>query len=155
MSSPSSITRLLVIAEQKDGVLNRASWEAIAAAQTTGQPVTVAVAGSKAHTAAVTAELASADVAEVIALEHDLLTVYTADGFTQAMCDLVKQVSPSHVVFAHTYQTRDYAPKLATRFGKTLISDVIAAQFDGGGPVFVRQLLDHSNVALFLNAPPY
>jgi electron transfer flavoprotein alpha subunit len=39
-------------------------------------------------------------------------------------------------VFGHTYQTRDYAPKLAARFGRILISDVIA----GRPPVFVRQM---------------
>jgi electron transfer flavoprotein alpha subunit len=68
------------------------------------------------------------------------LPSYTADGYTAAYEALIRQVNPTVVVFAHTYQTRDYAPKLATRFGKTLISDVIAARFDGGAPVFVRQL---------------
>jgi len=142
---------LLVVAEQKDGVLNRASWEAIAAAQTTGQPVTVAVAGSKAHTGAVTAELAGADVAEVIALEHDLLAAYTADGFTQAMCDLVKQVSPSHVVFAHTYQTRDYAPRVAARLDCAIVTDVIAIK---DGPVYVRQMFQGKvNADVVLDGP--
>jgi len=40
------------------------------------------------------------------------------------------------VVFGHTYQTRDYVPKLAARFGRVLIGDVIAAK----PPVFVRQI---------------
>jgi electron transfer flavoprotein alpha subunit len=143
--------KLLVIAEQKDGVLNRASWEAIAAAQTTGQPVTVAVAGSKAHTDAVAKELATADVAEVIALEHDLLTTYTADGFTQAICDLVKQVSPSHVVFAHTYQTRDYAPRIAARLDCAIATDVIAIK---EGPVYVRQMFQGKvNADVVLDGP--
>jgi electron transfer flavoprotein alpha subunit len=143
--------KLLVIAEQKDGALNRASWEAVAAAQSTGQPVTVAVAGSKAHTALVTPELATADVAEVIALEHDLLTVYTADGFTQAMCDLVKQVSPSHVIFAHTYQTRDYAPRVAARLDRAIATDVIAVK---EGPVYVRQMFQGKvNADVVLEGP--
>ena len=67
------------------------------------------------------------------------LPSYTADGYTAAYEALIRQKNPTLVLFAHTYQTRDYAPKLATRFGKTLISDVIAARFDPG-PVFVRQL---------------
>jgi electron transfer flavoprotein alpha subunit len=137
MPSPSSVTRLLVVAEQRDGVLNRASWEAIAAAQTTGQPVTVVVAGSPAHAEAAAKELAAADVTDVIALGHDLLTAYTADGFTQAICDIVNQVSPSHVVFAHTYQTRDYAPRVAARLDRAIAPDVIAVK---DGPVYVRQM---------------
>ena len=142
---------ILVVAEQKDGTLNRASWEAIAAAQSMGSPVTVVVAGSKAHAAAVTAQLATADVAEVIALEHDLLTLYTADGFTQAICDLVKQVSPSHVVFSHTYQTRDYAPRIAARLDCAIATDVIAVK---DGPVYVRQMFQGKvNADVVLDGP--
>jgi len=73
-------------------------------------------------------------------VEHPLLRSYTADGYAAAYEELIRKINPTLVVFAHTYQTRDYAPKLATRFGKTLISDVIAARFDGATPVFVRQL---------------
>jgi electron transfer flavoprotein alpha subunit len=143
--------KLLVIAEQKDGVLNRASWEAIGAAQTTGQPVIVLVAGSKAHTASVTAELATADVAEVIALEHDLLTTYTADGFTQAICNFVKQALPTHVVFSHTYQTRDYAPRIAARLDCAIATDVIAIK---EGPVYVRQMFQGKvNADVVLEGP--
>jgi electron transfer flavoprotein alpha subunit len=66
--------------------------------------------------------------------------IYTADGFTAAYEAHIYGTNPELVVFAHTYQTRDWAPKLATRFGKVLISDVIGARFEGGAPVFVRQL---------------
>jgi electron transfer flavoprotein alpha subunit len=65
---------------------------------------------------------------------------YTADTFTATYEAHVRKLNPKLVVFAHTYQTRDWAPKLATRFGKVLISDVIAAKFEGSGPIFVRQL---------------
>ena len=128
---------LLVVAEQKDGGLHRASWEAIAAAQTTGQPVTVAVFGSVAHAAAAAAELKAADVVEVVAAGHPSLEWYTADGFTQAVTALIGQVSPTHVVFAHTYQTRDYAPRVAARLDRAIATDVIAVN---EGPVYVRQM---------------
>lgn len=133
--SPNSLT--LVIAEQKDGVLNRASWEAIAAAQSMGADVKIVVPGAKAHCDAVVKELAAADVAEVIALEHDALAGYTADGFTQALAGIVAAEAPAHVVFAHTYQTRDYAPRVAARLDRAIVTDVIAIK-DGG--TFVRQM---------------
>jgi electron transfer flavoprotein alpha subunit len=65
---------------------------------------------------------------------------YTADAFTATYEAHVRKTNPKLVVLAHTYQTRDWAPKLATRFGKVLVSDVIAARFDEGNMVFVRQL---------------
>lgn len=74
--------------------------------------------------------------AATIAAEHD----YTADGFTTAYEAHVRKSNPRLVVFAHTYQTRDWAPKLATRFRTVLIGDIIGARFDSGSPVFVRQL---------------
>jgi electron transfer flavoprotein alpha subunit len=61
---------------------------------------------------------------------------YTADAYTAAVEELVRKVNPTLVVFGHTYQTRDYAPKVAARFGRVLVGDVIAAR----PPVFVRQM---------------
>jgi len=61
---------------------------------------------------------------------------YTADAYTAAVEELIHKVNPALVVFGHTYQTRDYAPKLAARFGRALIGDVIVAR----PPVFVRQV---------------
>ncbi len=71
---------------------------------------------------------------EVKAYSIDL--PYTADAYTAAAEELIRKVNPTLVVFGHTYQTRDYAPKVAARFGRILISDVIA----GKPPVFVRQM---------------
>jgi electron transfer flavoprotein alpha subunit len=73
-------------------------------------------------------------------VEHDLLDAYTADGYTIALEQLTKKASPQLVLFAHTYRTRDFAPKLATRFSSVLVSDVIAARADGGAITLVRQL---------------
>jgi electron transfer flavoprotein alpha subunit len=102
-----------------------------------GGPVRVVVAG--AEVGRVAAELAAADVAEVIALEHTALRAYTADGFVQALAALIAAESPSHVVFPHTYQTRDYAPRLAARIDRAIATDCIGVKA-GGAPVFVRPM---------------
>ena len=66
---------------------------------------------------------------------------YTADGFTIAFEQLIAELDPALVLFPHTYQVRDFAPRLAARFGQTLIADVIGMRIEDGRPVFVRQLL--------------
>ena len=131
---------VLVIAEHKDGKLNRASWEAIAAAQQLagGAPVTVAIAGSDVTEAA--AELATAAVAEVVTLTSPHLALYTADGWVQAHAASVAAVSPTWVVLPHTYQTRDFAPALAARLDRALVTDCTAIKGDSGGPVFSRPM---------------
>jgi len=127
---------ILVIAEQREGTLNRASWEAIAAAQQAGGPVTVALLGSSVD--AVAEELAAAEAQEVIAVDAPALGDYTADGYVAALAALIGQENPERVFFAHTYQTRDFAPALAARLGRALITDVTAIRDDGGALVFVR-----------------
>jgi len=138
---------ILVIAEQRDGALNRASWEAVAAAQQLagGGPVVVAVAGAGASTAA--AELAAADVREVVVLESPALQQYTPDGWVLAHTSLIADLNPDWVVLPHTYRTRDFAPALAARLDRTLVPDCIAVRRDGGTAVLTRPMYQGKLVA--------
>jgi electron transfer flavoprotein alpha subunit len=133
---------ILVIAEQRDGKLNRATWETIVGAQqlakVSGAPITVLVPG--AHAAGVAAELAAAQVAEILTVEHAALEPYTPDGFTAALQAVIGQLSPAHVLLPHTYQTRDFAPKLAARLDRALVTDVTAIKTVGSDTAFVRPM---------------
>ena len=131
---------ILVIAEQRDGRLNRASWETIAAAQhmAGGLPIKVAVLGSGAGTVA--RELAGGGVAEVLLVEHPALATYTPDAFTLALRAVVESTGPALVLLPHTYQTRDFAPMLAARLRRALITDVTAIKGEGASAVFVRPM---------------
>jgi electron transfer flavoprotein alpha subunit len=127
---------VLVLAEQRGGKLNRATWETIAAAQHAGGPVTIAVLGAGADTAG--AELGAADVAEVIVVEAAAVAEYTADGYVLALAALVAQEQPALVFLPHTYQTRDFAPALAARLGRALVTDVTAIKKAGDRLVYLR-----------------
>jgi electron transfer flavoprotein alpha subunit len=129
---------ITVIAEQRGGVLNRASWEPIAAAQQLAgaQDVTVVIPGTDGSPLA--AELAAAAVREVVELDDPALAVYTPDAYLQALQRLLGELSPSLVLLPHTYQTRDFAPALAARLGRTLITDVTHIRQDGGNIVCTR-----------------
>jgi electron transfer flavoprotein alpha subunit len=128
----------MVIAEQRDGALNRATWEAMAAAQQIGGPVRVAVLGKGLD--AVAAELAGAGCERVIVVEDEALEGYTADGYVMALAGLVGEQQPAFVVLAHTYQTRDFAPALAARLRRPLVTDVTAFKKDGERTLFVRPM---------------
>ena len=131
---------ILCIAEQRGGKLNRASWETVAAAQqlAAGQPVTVMVAGTILQSVA--AELAAAQVQEVITVENAALEPYTPDGYTAALKSAIEQMSPAFVLLPHTYQTRDFAPKLAARMNRAILTDVTAIKQAGGETAFVRPM---------------
>jgi electron transfer flavoprotein alpha subunit len=148
---------ILVIGEQRGGKLNRATWEAIAGAQqlAAGQPVTVAVVGAQVQ--AVAGELAAAEAQEVVTIDHAALEPYTPDGYTAALQDAIGQLSPSVVVLPHTYQTRDFAPKLAARMDRALVTDVTGIKQVGGDTAFVRPMFQGKLTAdvVALGAPPH
>jgi electron transfer flavoprotein alpha subunit len=133
---------VLVIMEQRGGAWNRMSWETLAAGQQlaaqSGATASAAVVGQGIE--ALAGELAKKKLERVYAVNHELLKSYTADGYTAAIEQLIRKSNPSIVLFPHTYQVRDFAPKLATRFGQVLISDAIGFRVESGSPVFVRQL---------------
>jgi electron transfer flavoprotein alpha subunit len=132
---------ILVIGEQRDGKLNRATWETIVGAQqlaaAANAPITVLVPGTGA--AGVASDLAAAQVKEVVTLEHAALEPYTPDGYTAALQEAIGQLSPAYVLLPHTYQTRDFAPKLAARMDRAIITDVTAIK-SGGETMFVRPM---------------
>jgi len=133
---------ILVILEQRAGVWSRMSFETLAAAaemgRELGEPVSAAVAGDR--VASLAAEAAAYKIEKVYAVEHALLAAYTADAITAALEQLIRRVNPSLVLLPHTYRVRDFAPKLATRFGRVLVSDAIGHRIEDGRPVLVRQL---------------
>jgi electron transfer flavoprotein alpha subunit len=133
---------VLVVLEQRGGKWNRMSFEALAAgqkiAEALGAPLRAVVMGSGVDGLA--AEAAAYSIEKVIAVDDAQLGDYTPDGYTAALEQLVKAQQPRVLVFPHTYQVRDFAPKLATRFDKALTSDVVDIKTDGSAVTYVRQL---------------
>jgi electron transfer flavoprotein alpha subunit len=125
---------ILVVAEQRDGKLNRATLETIAAAQAAGGPVKIAMLGSGVD--AVAGEVAAADAAEVVVVDDPSLKEYTADGFVLALAELIASEKPDRVFLPHTYQTRDFAPALAARIQRPLVTDCVAIK----GTAYVRPM---------------
>src|SRR5690349_8331834 len=150
---------ILVVAEQRDGKLNRASWETITAAQAiaaeTGWTVEAAVCGSGIE--AVARELAAKEVAKVYALESPALAPYTADGFSYALKQFVGDRKPHLVLMPHTYQVRDFVPKLAAALGAAVISDCIGYRVNSGALVLTRQMFQGKFTAdvVFTGQPPF
>lgn len=133
---------VLVIAEQREGRLNRASWETLAAAQTIahemGWVIEAVVLGEGIGNLA--NELAAQKVEKVFAVESAQLHSYTPDGFSAALKHLLESRKPKLVLLPHTYQVRDFAPKLATAMDRTVISDCIGYKNEAGKLLFVRQM---------------
>src|SRR6266849_3538146 len=133
---------ILVFIEHKAGELNKTSLEAIGAAQNlagdTGQKATAVVLGAGAQTLA--QEIAAYDLEKTILADHAHLAEYTPDAYAAAMEQVVRATDPQYVFMSHTYLVRDFAPKVAARFGKGLIGDCIRMSVDGGKATFTRRI---------------
>jgi electron transfer flavoprotein alpha subunit len=152
--------KILVITEQRDAKWNPVSFETIVAAQ----QIAAAQAGSRVGAAvigrgvgALANELAASQLAEVLLVEHDLVERYTPDGFAIALRQLITQTQPELVLLPHTYQVRDYAPKLAASLGKGMIADCVGFRAEKDRVVFVRQMFQGKTAAdvSFTGAPPW
>jgi electron transfer flavoprotein alpha subunit len=150
---------ILLITEQREGKWNKTSFETLAAAQqiageTQGR-LAAAVLGK--GVAVLAGELAATQLDEVLLVEHDLLAAYTPDGYALALQQVIAQAKPDLVLLPHTYQVRDFAPKLAASLGKGMIGDCVAYRHENGKLVFVRQMFQGKTMAdvVFEAAPPW
>jgi electron transfer flavoprotein alpha subunit len=141
--------KILVITEQRQGKWNNTSFETLVAAQQIAVPtsgtISAAVVGK--NVAALAEEVAGKNVAEVLLVEHDLLQGYTPDGYCGALKQAVEAAKPDLVLFPHTYQVRDFAPKLAAMLGKGMVGDCVGFRSEGGKLVFVRQMFQGKTAA--------
>ena len=133
---------ILVVAEQREGKLNRVSLETLAGAQAiaqqTGWAVDVVLPGAGVQGLA--EELAAKTSGKVFALEGDALKDYTSDAYVAALKQFIQQKQPKLVLFPHTYQVRDFAPRLALALDRTLISDATGYKYENGQLLFTRQM---------------
>src|SRR5260221_102841 len=134
--------KILVIAEQRQGKWNNTSFETLAAAQQIAKDTSSAVSGLVIGkgVAGLAGELAAKNVAEVLLVQHDLLEAYTPDGYCVALLQIVSSAKPDLVLFPHTYQVRDFAPKLAAMLGKGMIGDCVGYRNEGGQLILERQI---------------
>ncbi len=133
---------ILVFIEHRDCVLNKTSLEAITAAQAIGKDLGLKVSAVIPcdKDCALAQEISQYDIEKVIVAKNEKLAHYTPDGYTDAFEQIIKRENPQYVIMAHTYQVRDFCPKLAARFGKEMVGDCIRYTNEDGKLVFTRRI---------------
>ena len=132
--------KVLVLGETREGALRNVSFEAIAAGKQIadgGEVVSVLIGDG---VAGVAQELIAAGADRVVTVEHPNLKQYTPDGFSQAFLAVAEQESPEAIVFGHTSLGKDLSPKIASKLGAGLVSDVTEIEGAGDDTVFIRPI---------------
>jgi len=133
---------ILVFIEHKDCVLNKTSLEAIAAAQSIGRDLALGVVAVLPcdKDCSLAQEIAAYDIDKVIVAKNDKLGTYTPDGYADAWEQVIKATNPQYIVMSHTYQVRDFAPKVAARLGREIVGDCIRYKAEGGNLTLTRRI---------------
>src|ERR1700683_433013 len=151
--------KILLITEQRDAKWNKVSFETLAAAQQIAGQAKATLSGAVVGkgVAALADELAGYQLDEVLLVEHELLAQYTPDGFSIALRQVIESAKPDLVLLPHTYQVRDFAPKLAASMQKGMIGDCIGYRHENGRLIFVRQMFQGRTAAdvVFIGEPPW
>ena len=126
---------ILVVLEDNRGSLHRMSKEAIAGAQKMGGSISALAIGANAD--ALAGELSGVDLTEVITVNHDLVSSYNADGYSEVVKQVIESESPKTILIGHSYQTRDFMPRVSAKLDIPFIPDIISLE-DG----FVKQVLN-------------
>jgi electron transfer flavoprotein alpha subunit len=133
---------ILVFIEHKNCVLNKTSLEAITAAQAIakdlGLKVSAVIPCDK--DCSLANDIAQYDLEKVIIAKNEKLGTYTPDGYADAWSEVVKSTNPQYILMSHTYQVRDFAPKVAARFGREVVGDCIRYKSDQGKLTFTRRI---------------
>jgi electron transfer flavoprotein alpha subunit len=141
--------KILLITEQRDAKWNKVSFETLAAAQQIASEAKGSLTGLVIGqgVGALAAELAGYQLEEVLLVENALLEKYTPDGYSIALKQAIEQSKPDLVILPHTYQVRDFAPKLAASMGKGMIGDSVGHRYENGKLIFVRQMFQGRTAA--------
>lgn len=133
---------ILVFIEHKDCVLNKTSLEAIAAAQNIAKDLGLRIAAVLPcdKDCALAQEIAGYNIEKVIVAKNEKLATYTPDAYADAWEHVIKATNPQYVIMSHTYQVRDFAPKVAARLGREVVGDCIRYRAQGGKLVLTRRI---------------
>jgi electron transfer flavoprotein alpha subunit len=85
-------------------------------------------------------EIAGYDIEKVIVARNEKLGVYTPDAYADAWEHVIKATNPQYIIMSHTYQVRDFAPKVAARLGREVVGDCIRYRAENGKLVLSRRI---------------
>ncbi|MFC1550304.1 electron transfer flavoprotein subunit alpha/FixB family protein [Candidatus Neomarinimicrobiota bacterium] len=149
---------ILVVLENSNGSIHRLSLEAIVAAQKMAKAdnlkIAVLVIGAQAQELASSA--AKNAVSEVLILQNSQLEEYTADGYSEAIKQVIESENPKSILFGHTYQVRDYLPRVSALLKKPLITDVIGFETNNGRLTFTKNVFNGkltANISTSVESP--
>ena len=126
----------LVIIEHKNDKIHRMSIEAIVGAQKIGGQIAALVIGRDHEDVA--SSLLNYEIEKTVVVDHDLVPAYNADGYKEIIKQVFDSVDPKFIIAGHTYQSRDFMPRVSAALDIPLIADLIEVEHNK----YVKQVMN-------------
>jgi electron transfer flavoprotein alpha subunit len=130
---------ILTFIQHQNGKISRTSLEAIQGAQDLAETLHAKITGVVFGLEQIPDELANLQMSEILLVPGNELYTYSAENYTAAMNQILEAEQPDLFLAGHTYQARDWIPRLARRWKRPLISDCIGFHYSGE-LVWIRQI---------------
>ena len=127
---------ILVIIEHKNGLMHRMSKEAIVGAQKIGGNITALVIGENSDL--VSEELSSFQIEKTLLVVNEKVTSYNVDGYKEIILQVIEVVNPKFIITGHTYQARDFMPRLSASLDIPFIPDLVG--FENSS--YIKQIMN-------------
>jgi electron transfer flavoprotein alpha subunit len=140
---------VLVIAEQRDGVLKKVAFEMLGV----GAELATALGGSVeavllgAGLGDLPNTLAQYGAAKVYVADEDSLAAYSSEGYASTLATLIKQAEPAIILAGATALGKDLAPRLAAQLGVGVASDCIGLEIADGRLLATRPVFAGKAIA--------
>lgn len=132
--------KVLVLADVRDGKLRNVSFESLAAARLASEGGTVVAAVFGSFAKDLVEPLAHHGADEVVVVTDSKLDQYTTDAYFQALKKVIETVEPEAIFTGHTAVGKDVSPRIASRLGYGLVSDVTAVELKDEDMVLTRPI---------------
>ncbi len=135
---------ILIVLEESNGQIHRMGLESIAAGQRLSDEMglTAGALVFGGNSDGLADQASKYQLGEVLKVNDALLESYSADGYSEAVKQIIDQENPTYVLFGHTYQVRDYVPRLSAKLNKPFLVDNIAIRVENGQPIFTKQMFN-------------
>ena len=134
---------ILVVLENQRGKIHPFSIEAVAAGQKFAEELncelSILCIGEKVDELKSQAKSFKAN--KLILAQHAMIDMYSADGYSKVLSDVISELSPKYVLMGHSYMVRDFLPRVSAKLNIPFVSDIVSVDFNGG-PHFSKQVFN-------------
>lgn len=132
---------ILIVIEDNNGAIHQMSLEAIVAAQEISSKLnakTTALAMGR-NAEALALEASKYELNDILKINSSSLNSYSSDGYAIAIEKVISENNFSYVLFGHTYQVRDYVPKISAKLMRPFLADNIKMSISNRSIEFTKQ----------------